>query len=227
MTSTESLARRLSSPEPITWLFSGDSITHGSVHLLEYRSYVQLFEERVRTELKRHFDVIINTAIGGWQLSQIIENEAHLIFRFKPTVFSLCIGMNDAAHLGIDQLDQWEKSFSDLLHRLKDAGTEHIILHTPPLVDRESQRPMAQKRLNVPHFSQVVRRLAETHGAILVDHEHFWTERAKTNERVTLFAQSDTIHPNTYGHRAMLECLCRKLGIWDATSPLSRLFQFQ
>lgn len=227
MTAAEKLAQRLAAPEPITWLFAGDSITHGSVHLLEYRGYVQLFEERVRTELRRHLDVVINTGIGGWQLSQILEKETHLISRFRPTVFSLCLGMNDAANLELDQLPEWERAYSGLLQRLRDQGTEHFILHTPPLVDVQSQRPMAQKRLNVPHFSAAIRRLAEANGAILVDHERFWQERASANERVTLFAQSDTIHPNTYGHRAMLECLCRQLDIWEPTSPLGRLFQFQ
>jgi len=139
----------------------------------------------------------------------------------------MCIGMNDAAHIELDQLDAWETSYGELLQRLREAGTEHLILHTPPLVDVASMRPMAQKRLNAPHFSKAIRRLAETHGAVLIDHEHFWTDRAKANERVTLFSQSDTIHPNTYGHRMMFECLCRQLDIWDPASQLGRLFQFQ
>jgi len=73
MKKSPQLVPRLQSSEPITWLFCGDSITHGSVHLLEFRSYVQLFEERIRTELKRPLDAVINTAIGGWTLAQILN----------------------------------------------------------------------------------------------------------------------------------------------------------
>jgi hypothetical protein len=53
----------------------------------------------------------------------------------------------------------------------------------------------------------------------------FWQERIGTNDRLLLFCQSDTIHPNTYGHRMMFECLSRRLGIWDPDSILGRLFQ--
>ena len=226
MENVHPLSSRLSRPEPITWVFAGDSITQGSVHLLEFRNYVQLFEERIRTELKRPLDAVINTAIGGWTLAQILQQETHLISRFHPTVFSICIGMNDAAHVALGELDAWETSYSQLLQRLREAGTEHLVLHTLPPVDVASMRPMAQKRLNAPHFSAVIRRLAKTHGAVLIDHEQFWNKRAEANDRATLFSQSDTIHPNTYGHRMMFECLCRCLEIWDSKSPLGRLFQF-
>jgi len=226
MTPETSLAERLKSPEPITWLFAGDSITHGSVHLLEFRNYVQLFEERIRTELRRHFDVVVNTGVGGWRLADILAHREHVIFRFRPTIVSLAIGMNDAAHVPISELAEWEHALSSLLHEIRSSGCEALIVHTPPLVDTQSQRPMAQKRLNVPAFCEAIRRQATAHGAILADHQAFWNERMAVNERVVLFSQSDTIHPNTYGHRMMLECLCRQLGIWSPTSSLGRLFQF-
>jgi lysophospholipase L1-like esterase len=226
MTSETRLAERLRSPEPITWLFAGDSITHGSVHLLEFRNYVQLFEERIRTELRRHFDVVVNTGVGGWRLADILAHREHVIFRFHPTIVSLAIGMNDAAHVPLAEIAEWEAAFSDLLKEILSSGCEALIIHTPPLVDTQSLRPMAQKRLNVPEFCEAIRRQATSHGAILVDHQAFWNERMAANERVVLFSQSDTIHPNTYGHRMMLECLCRELGIWNPNSPLGRLFQF-
>lgn len=227
MTLETRLTERLKSPAPITWLFAGDSITHGSVHLLEFRGYVQLFEERVRTELRRHFDTVINTGVGGWSLADILAHREHVIFRFQPTIVSLAIGMNDAAHVPLADMDRWETSLDGLLREIRSTSCEAIILHTPPLVDGLSQRPMAQKRLNVPAFCEVIRRQAQIHGAILVDHHAFWSERMATNERVLLFSQSDTIHPNTYGHRMMTECLCRALGLWNSASPLGRLFQFQ
>lgn len=226
MTPETSLAERLQSPEPITWLFAGDSITHGSVHLLEFRHYVQLFEERVRTELRRHLDVVVNTGVGGWRLADILAHREHVIFRFRPTIVSLAIGMNDAAHVPEAGIGEWERELGGLLQEMRSSGCEAIILHTPPLVDTLSQRPMAQKRLNVPLFCEAIRRQAAAYGAILVDHQAFWNERMSANERVVLFSQSDTIHPNTYGHRMMLECLCRQLGIWNPASPVGRLFQF-
>ena len=37
--------------QPITWLFTGDSITHVAKHTGGYRSYPELFSERIRWEL--------------------------------------------------------------------------------------------------------------------------------------------------------------------------------
>jgi acyl-CoA thioesterase-1 len=222
-----SLSNRLKKAEPITWLFAGDSITHGSVHLLEFRNYVQLFEERVRTELKRQSDVVINTGTAGWSLADIQQHRDDVIFRFQPTVLSLAIGMNDAASVALDQLEAWEESLAALLREARSRGVEHILIHTPPLVDTFSMRPMAQKRLNLPSFCEAIRRQSSLQNALLVDHQSFWSEKVAANDRLALFAQSDTIHPNTYGHRMMFECLCRRLGIWDSSSSLGRLFQFR
>src|SRR6266446_3517466 len=47
------------------WVFTGDSITHGALHTLGWRSYPAHFAERVRWELRRMRDVVINTGISG------------------------------------------------------------------------------------------------------------------------------------------------------------------
>src|SRR5688572_4256077 len=51
--------------EPITWVFTGDSITHGALHTKGWRSYPEHFAERVRWEMRRMRDVVINTGISG------------------------------------------------------------------------------------------------------------------------------------------------------------------
>ena len=68
---------------PLKWLFYGDSITHGAVHTFGWRDYTQLFAERIRAELGRNMDVVINTAISG-------HNTEHLIDSFDWRLKSLC-----------------------------------------------------------------------------------------------------------------------------------------
>src|SRR5262245_38050003 len=48
----------LARPEPVTWVFTGDSITHGALHTRGWRSYPEHFAERVRWELKRMRDIV-------------------------------------------------------------------------------------------------------------------------------------------------------------------------
>jgi lysophospholipase L1-like esterase len=219
------IKKLLRSEAGITWVFAGDSITHGSVHLMEYRSYVQLFEERVRTELHRPQDVVINTGVGGWRLRDIQEHRHRVIHRFQPTILNLAIGMNDAAHVAPDDIPSWSEDLAALLGEVREKWGAALVLHTPPPADTFSLRPMAENRRYVPAFCAAIRAVAKRTGAVLVDHEMFWQERIGTNDRLLLFCQSDTIHPNTYGHRMMFECLSRRLGIWDPDSILGRLFQ--
>jgi lysophospholipase L1-like esterase len=49
--------------KPITWVFVGDSITHGARHTNGWRSYSEHFAERMRWEMKRYTDTVINTGI--------------------------------------------------------------------------------------------------------------------------------------------------------------------
>ena len=55
----------LETKTPVKWVFVGDSITHGAKHTFGARSYPEIFGERIRWELRRVRDVIINTAISG------------------------------------------------------------------------------------------------------------------------------------------------------------------
>ena len=63
----------INSPKPVKWLFYGDSITHGAYHTFGWRDYTQLFAERVRGEMGRNMDVVINTAISGNTTRQLLE----------------------------------------------------------------------------------------------------------------------------------------------------------
>ena len=48
----------LRSPEPIKWIFDGDSITHGALHTVGWRDYTEHFTERLRYEMGRMRDVV-------------------------------------------------------------------------------------------------------------------------------------------------------------------------
>ena len=62
------IVRHLAGPDaadPWCWLFYGDSITHGAAHTHGWRSFPEIFAERVRWEIHHMHDVVINTGISG------------------------------------------------------------------------------------------------------------------------------------------------------------------
>src|SRR5581483_4932046 len=75
--------------EPAIWLFTGDSITHGALHTLGWRSYPEHFAERVRWEMRRMRDVVINTGISGDTTNGLLADFEWRVLQFKPTVVSI------------------------------------------------------------------------------------------------------------------------------------------
>ena len=82
---------------PLKWVFAGDSITQGAKHTFGSRSYPEIFAERIRWELGRPRDFVINTAISGNTSKDVLHDFEWRIGQFKPNLVSLMIGTNDAS----------------------------------------------------------------------------------------------------------------------------------
>lgn len=207
----------LASDQPLTWLFYGDSITHGVVHTFGQRDYTQLFHERIRTEMGRPMDVVINTAISGHNTQNLLESFDHRVTRFKPDVVMLMIGMNDCTTNPAQAiaLDQFSTNLHTLCDKFEALGAVAILQTTCPILpgsapDREPQFPV---------FMQAIRDVAAKRGLPLVDHTTYWQDNI---EKLYLW-MSNPFHPNEFGHRAFAQLLLTEMGIWDPQSATCRL----
>lgn len=215
--SLETIKSALADPNPVKWLFTGDSITHGAFHTLGHRDYVEHFAERVRYELNRVRDGVIKSAVNGWRITDLTANLEWNVLEYRPQIVSLNFGMNDCT-AGAEGLVAFKEMYLDVLRRIRLETDAAIILHTPP-----GLLPLAPTRQDhIQSYVEVVRELASETGAVLVDHFANW-ESASQRE-VMVYWQSDAFHPNEYGHRAMAHVLFEKLGIFDAQSAVCRLF---
>src|SRR5262245_43171096 len=77
--------------EPLTWVFTGDSITHGALHTKGWRSYPEHFAERVRWELKRMRDIVVNTGISGDRAQGLLPDIDWRVLHLKPDVVSVML----------------------------------------------------------------------------------------------------------------------------------------
>jgi lysophospholipase L1-like esterase len=213
MDSIRQLFRRA---QPATWLFYGDSITHGSFHTFGWRDYTQLFAERVRAELGRTTDLILNTAISGDTTRDLLAGFAPRVARLCPNVVFLMIGMNDcAAGSGVDRT-QFAADLSRLIDALAEIGARPVLQTTCPLVPGAAP----EREGSFAAYMDAVRAVAGQRGLPLVDHTRFWSANP---ERHPLW-MSDAFHPNHYGHRAFAALIFQELGIYDPLSPTCRLF---
>ncbi|MBK7721175.1 MAG: SGNH/GDSL hydrolase family protein [Austwickia sp.] len=199
------LAGALARSAPLTWVLAGDSITQGVYHTHGARSWAEHLHERVRSELGRARDILINTGIAGWTAPQVLGDVDHLVTRFAPDVVSLALGMNDSLNG-----DAGLATFADALGELARVGLELdavVILHTPNAIGEGAWNTKS----TVAAYAGVVRDVAAELGAILVDHHADW--RARFGDADPTPWLDEPVHPNAAGHRAMAQSVFRALGL--------------
>ncbi|MFJ4998701.1 SGNH/GDSL hydrolase family protein [Microbacterium sp. NPDC088619] len=215
------LAASLVGPEPLNWVITGDSITHGLVHTQGGRSYPEHLHELIRGELGRTRDAVINTAISGHRLTDILGDWDRRVASWRPDIVTLMIGTNDMA-TGPGQVtvapSDFAASLREFVTRARAAGAI-VVLPTPPSIDI----PNAPGRERIVEFADAVREVAASEDVILVDQHARFTELG--NGGVPWGMMNDPFHPNAAGHAALALELANTLDICpqpdrDRTLPL-------
>lgn len=203
--------------DPVKWLFYGDSITHGAVHTFGRRDYTEYFAERVRAEMGRRMDMILNTAISGNTTQDLLESFDWRVAHFRPDVVFLMIGMNDCSPRRKITIKKFRSNLHKLADKIEDCGGLLVLQTTCPIL--KNTEPEREKRF--PIFMQAIRDVARERSLPLVDHEAVWK---KLEGKQHWLWMSNAFHPNAAGHIAFAHELFRQLGIYDPRSITCRLF---
>lgn len=195
----------VTTPTPLTWVFAGDSITQGVEHTHGARCWVEHVHERLRYQLGRVFDVVINTGIAGWTAPDVLQHHEHLLTRFAPDVASIALGMNDAA-AGPAGRARFERALRELGTRALDGGAA-VVLHTPNTVGREALPFQGE----VAAYADIVRAVATDLGVPVADHHAHW--RGRFGDGPATSWLDEAIHPNAEGHRQMAAVALDALGL--------------
>ena len=197
---------------PLTWVFTGDSITHGAKHTHGSRTYVEHFAERVRWELGRVQDIVINTGISGDKAESILRAFEWRIGRFKPDVVSIMIGMNDCTR-GPKKREEFRTNLCQLIRRTRALGAVPV-LHTQNTIEPSA----AQERGDLPAYATIVAEVAHDEKAVLVDHWRHWQTACQDPQMLKQWI-NEPIHPNARGHREFAILTFQVLGIYSTNSP--------
>jgi acyl-CoA thioesterase I len=204
----------LKDSKPHVWVFTGDSITHGAKHTAGWRSYSEIFEERLRWELARTRDWVINTGISSQTTASILNDFEWRVARFEPSVVSIMIGTNDCAKADITPA-VFEKNLITLIEKIR-ALKAVPVLHTPnPIILTTSP-----ERKTLPDYVNVIRQVAAAQKTLLVDNHEYWENRQKKflNDVYKQWL-NDRLHPNHVGHQQIARLLFKKLNIFDPEAP--------
>ena len=201
----------LNRKEPNIWLFTGDSITQGAKHTHGGRSYPEVFSERIRWELHRVRDFVINTGISGNTTRNILDDFEWRISQFKPAAVSLMIGTNDCAKHDID-LSVFEQNLVTLQSKIRQLGAIPI-LHTPnPIIEEK-----APERARLSEYIPVIQDVAEKNKIVLVDNWAYW--QSQPQEKMRREWLNDPLHPNDAGHLEIAQLMFKELNIFDPKDP--------
>lgn len=212
-----SIPSLLARPEPVRWLFTGDSITHGASHTYGERDFVQLFEERLRFELGRRRDHVIRTAISGRTVADLESDLDWSVRDYRPEVVSLMFGLNDCATASPDT-EAFSRRYRGIIETLLADGAE-VILHTP---NRLLTTETPERQRNLPDFVDAVRGLAADTDVLLVDNYADWQACDEAGQLEHWIEHG--CHPGAAGHRVLARSLMLRLGMWDPTSATGRFF---
>lgn len=202
------------------WVFYGDSITHGCGHTDGWRSFPEIFAERIRWEKAALFDPIINSGNSGYSSTHLVRDRQYdyQVRSFRPNVVFLMIGANDIV-LADASIERFRDNLVKLVEMIRADGAIPILMtyNTIKLFENPTKKWQHDyvKRYNeFPAYIEAIRSVSKQMDTILVDHWAYWSAQSDIVRDSWL---GDHLHPNGRGHLEMARIILQTLKM-DANS---------
>ncbi len=190
--------------EAMTWVFAGDSITHGSFHNRESRNYVEHSAEVLRRQDGRGADVVVNVGVSGWRVPDLVADFHFRIARLEPSVVVLMLGTNDST-AGEEGVEIFASELEELALRILGLDADLVLQVPPPL------RGGPSGRTAIPSYCDAIREVATRLMIPVVDHARDWGHH-RPGDGIDEWLDDD-IHPNAAGHLHMARTLLAALDV--------------
>jgi lysophospholipase L1-like esterase len=147
-----------------------------------------------------------NLAIRGRKLDQIIDEQLEPALALEPDLVTVYAGANDILRPAVD-IDRLVKRYADAVGRLRENGAT-VVVWTG--FDPGGSKVFALTRGRFAVYSEMVREIADEHGATLVD---YWRMREFRDWRDWDAAR---MHMSPAGHQKMAIRVLETLGVRHA-----------
>ena len=189
----------------------GDSFTEGvGDHDASLPNGVRGWADRVAEALAGDDFAYANLAIRGRKLLPILAEQIEPALEMKPDLVSIYAGANDVLRPRVD-IDRLVEAYDVALGRLVGAGA-HLVMFTA--YDPGGSPVFGALRGRFAIYNELVRQVADKHGATLVD---FWRLRDYRDDRLW---DVDRMHMSSAGHQRMAIAVLDALGIEHGLTPL-------
>ncbi|MDB5384570.1 MAG: lipolytic protein family [Planctomycetaceae bacterium] len=202
----------LAGTQPLTWVFTGDNTVQGAFYTHGQRSCVEIFSERLRAELRRSMDVVINTGISGDTVAYALSTLRWRVLRFKPDVVVVGLGLNDAK-AGPEGLPEFEIQTQELLDEIRTQGAIPLVILPHPICEAA-----ISNRETLPDYVEALRNVAARDEVPCVDHWNYWQKHWPSQAATRKRLHEGRMHLNAEAHAQLAALMFETLGIFDSQS---------
>jgi len=192
----------------------GDSITEQKIYSVFMDAYLVMCQPKQK----------VQAAQFGWSGETTWGFKTRIskdVLYFKPTVVTMCYGMNDAGY-GVVQkklATMYRESTLDIIKQFKAAGARYVVVGSPGCVDSEKFRndPAQAKIYNdtLAAFGAIGKEIADAEGCVFADVHDVMMQamtKFKADHPGVPFAGGDGVHPGDNGQFAMAYAFLKALG---------------
>ena len=184
-------------------VFCGDSITDQKTYTRLVMDYFALRHPGTKLVF---FNVgITGSTAGGWKKDGI---EKHVL-PLKPTVVSICLGMNDGGYRAHEQktADAYEANLMSLITQIKTGGAR-VVLLTPGAIDDDTLPARYAKGIYNDTLDRLARRVeaiaAREKIRVFNIHDLMFDVQKRAKAKTPAFTMiSDGVHPGEVGATVM------------------------
>lgn len=237
-----SMKEIFTSKEDLTWVMTGDSITHNGSWTQGMNSYSEWFEQYLY-DIGRGDDAVINTAWGGADILDFLYEKdtpkgngvkadpgmglEQFITKYNPDVVTIKLGMNNRDMTTANFVRYYKMMLEGIYAEGKKNGKiPKIIILTPTPLSGETILDQEQEdRDSCWRFQKCLKEIAEEYDLLFVDLMTAFTTEATVlgdEYRATFFVDPSDggIHPNAAGHYLIYKTFSKALGIYDKSLPM-------
>ena len=227
----QKLADLMAEKDSLTWLFMGDSITHGLVYTYGYGGTAQMFEKFLKDDLGRMDDVVINTAVSGAHTVSTLNNIDQRLKKYVPDVVAIMLGTNDAypdlndVDPGLPiTADEYEENLRTIIAHIREVNPDAVIVLRSPTPMTSDDGRKANALVNIERMKKVA---SEDESLIYVD------QYTAVNEALETYAWLDDnnqfflgnwLHPGINGQIVMTKQFIKACGLWTEDSAITNLY---
>lgn len=231
----ETIQNLFKGEEPRTWLFMGDSITHGIV-TRGYDNVPQMFAKYL-DEVGRTEDIVLNTGVSNATLSTTLVQIEPRLERFNPDVVMIMLGTNDASSRGemvngdINNLQGFKDRYKQLVRKIHENNAESsIVLRVPcDMLDDGYHGQYETYFASIDEVAAEMREEIPGLNIAVVNHMEEWRNYRDNvrNDNIAKDANEpygwlvDNVHPNGRGNLSMFQQIIKELGLYVNTSELA------